>query len=278
VPGSSAAGGRAQPPRWGPWGPWSDWATGGHPVWAQSWTQPLAGPQMVLGKVLDAVRSRFLGRRLTVRLPDSEVTFTLDHVNAPIDVLRLTAGQLDEVVLTASGVRWNGIELSRAVATLRNAHVRPGPTPVLVLAPVDLLVRAEGEVVAQLVSGRRPSLHVAVSEAGVLSVSWFRRRSWARLEVEAGADGRRIWVRPVALVVGSRRWRCRRDLPRLSITVPLPSDALRLVNLEPTDGGVQVRLRWDEWVLPLSTERQDDLLEKLAQASPYLDLSGWWSH
>jgi hypothetical protein len=86
--------------------------------------------------------------------------------------------------------------------------------------------------------------------------------SWARLEVEAGAEGKSIRIVPRALHLLDRRlWLLR--IPAFHVPLPeLPFD-VTLTSVEPAPGGFVLRGLLPEWQRPLSRADLERLLTSI---------------
>jgi hypothetical protein len=93
---------------------------------------------------------------------------------------------------------------------------------------------------------------------------------WVRLEVETGAEGRSVHVRPRALHLGDLRlslWS-----PTFSVPVPeLPGGAM-LTSVRPVAGGFVMRGMLSEWQRSLSREGVERLLAGMRAGNDRLDL------
>lgn len=277
-------------------GPWERFAASWMPPLPMSPALPAAGAPFLLGRILALVRGRLLGRDLTVRLRSGDLRLRLEDVAASLDPFMLTAGQADDVRAVASDVRWRGYRALRVSASLRNVHVRPRgvgvltagggtsgasvpaipPAAVLVAAPVDLVVTLDSAEVHRLVASRRSWLSTRIAPSGALLLRWARHPDRVALEVDAGADGRRLWIAPRALHGRRRRWDGPRRSPRIWITVlSAAPDTLHLLRLVPGPESLEVHLRIDEVRVPLSPAFERDLVERLTTATSLLDLSAW---
>ena len=93
---------------------------------------------------------------------------------------------------------------------------------------------------------------------------------WARLEMETGAEGRSIHIRPRALHLGDLRlalWS-----PTFSMSLPaLPGGAM-VTSVEPVAGGFVVRGTLSEWQRSLSREGVERLLSGMRSGKERLDI------
>ena len=107
-------------------------------------------------------------------------------------------------------------------------------------------------------------LHDGLPQVGVIGAPW------ARLEVETGAEGRSIQIRPRALRLGDLRlalWS-----PTFSMSLPaLPGGAV-VTSVEPVAGGFVVRGTLSEWQRSLSREGIERLLAGMRAGNERLDI------
>lgn len=229
----------------------------------------------LLDRVVALVRSRLIGRRVTVRLAHSELRLTLTGLDVRLDGLSLSAGQLDDVRADARDVTWGGVDFARVTATLRNTHVRPGPRPTLVAAPVDLALTLGSDEVATLVAEHRPRLVAEVTEDAEARLRWAARPHWGHLTVSLSVDGTRLRIHPETLVAGDRALRQVGRLPALSVALPLAADRVHLVHAEVAPRALVLHVRVDQWRVPITAGAMEELTRRLAGVVSVLDLSRW---
>src|SRR5699024_5594038 len=110
------------------------------------WSSTVAIPPVSTGAaaayrtLFVTLRRLVVGRRLSVRLDEADITLTVTEFDSRLDLPALAVGQLDNVHLVATDLRWADRALDHATVTLHNVHLRPGAPPVLVAAPVDVSV------------------------------------------------------------------------------------------------------------------------------------------
>ena len=75
------------------------------------------------------MRRLVVGRRLTVRMDDGDLTLTVTRFDSRLDVRGLSVGQLNDVRLVAGDIRWRTSAFDTATVVLHNVHVRPGAPP-----------------------------------------------------------------------------------------------------------------------------------------------------
>lgn len=272
-------------PQWSwDWGKWRSSTPGRgsfsppfSPTFSPTFSPNAAGAdsRQVLEKLVSVLRSRLLGRRLTLRTQRGEVALTLTDLEVPLERATLAMGQLDDITAVADDVTWADMSFHRVRATLRNPHLRMRTSPELVAAPVDLRVTLAEADLAALVARARPELWVEVTRDGVLAVRARRHPSWGRVEVDAGVDGTRLWVRPRALVREDRRMRLARRLPPFSARLPLPADRVVVTGIEPRSGAVEIVGRLDEVRIPVPSGGLEELVRRMGAMGSLLDVTRW---
>jgi hypothetical protein len=218
--------------------------------------------------IVEAARAWLIGKKRTFPFAGHDLTLVMEDIAIQgVDLARVV-GQYGQVRLTARDVQWNGFELERVEVQARNVHLRPGARPTLVVAPVLLEAFLSASAASRRLAATSPLIELVLTDGmpqiGLAGVPW------ARLEVQPGAEGRSIVVRPRALHLGE--WRL--PLPSLAfhLVVPnLPSDLL-LTSVEPAPGGFLVRGTVGEWRRSLSRDDIERLLAGMRAGSDRLDL------
>ena len=108
------------------------------------------------------------------------------------------------------------------------------------------------------------TIRAGVPQVGVVGAPW------VRLEIEPGAEGRSILIRPRALHVGD--WRLSLRLPAFPAPLPALPDGLMLTAVQPAPGGFAVRGLLSEWRRPMSREDIERLLSTMRGGRDHLDL------
>ncbi len=128
----------------------------------------------------------------------------------------MTVGQLGEIRVAASDIEWGDQHLQRAVAVLRNVHIRPGVPPLVIAAPVELSTELPAKVFDDMLRQAAPRLHAQLNADSTARLHWARRPGWGSLEVDVDVVGTTLWVRPRALLTGlpdKGDGNCRSGLP-----------------------------------------------------------------
>jgi hypothetical protein len=207
--------------------------------------------------LVDTARNRLIGKRRTFAFAGQELTMVLEDLSVEGSDLALAVGQYGQVRILARDVEWAGYRLERLEVQARNVHLRPGTKPVLVAAPIRSEAFVSAADASRWLAGVSPRLELA-THAGVPQVGMIGA-PWARLEVEAGAEGKSIRIVPRALHLLDRRLSLLR-IPAFHVPLPeLPFD-VTLTSVEPAPGGFVLRGLLPEWQRPLSRADLERLL------------------
>lgn len=229
------------------------------------WSTAVAVPPVSTGAaaahrtVFFTLRRMVVGRRITVRAAGSPVTMTVSEVESRLDVRRLSVGQLDDVRVEARDITWQACRFDHAAAVLHNVHVRPGTSPMLVAAPVELTLDVPTEALDDLVSTMVPLLAGTVGDDGVARLRFARRPGLGHVEVDAAVDGSALVLRGRSVTVG--RWRLPVRTPACRVELPeLPLD-LRLTDVHFEPGLVRLSGALPQWRMELTRRHLEYLLE-----------------
>ena len=249
MPGEQDRGGT---PRWDPFDLWRLLLPSAEqvarPLAMQAEMLSMLGGRTALQGLLDAVRAQLVGRRLTFGSGADALTLTLEDVAANADPLLLAVGQLGEVTLTAKQVQWREFEFVAARATARNTHTRPGARPLLIAAPVDLVVTVSDTQLSRLVAERSSRVELQITEDARVVARLRRHPTWGWLEVEPSVEGRRLLFRPVRLGTSRKASRILPSLPHVHFALPLGDD-LHVTRLDVRSASLDVHIRLSEWRL-----------------------------
>jgi hypothetical protein len=177
-------------------------------------------------------------------------------------------GQYGQVRISARDVEWDGYQLGRLEVLARNVHLRPGGQPALVVAPLLVEAYVPAPVASRWLAATSPRLELTLKN-GVPQLG-LARAPWARLEVEARAEGRSILIRPRA--VRLRGWRLSLRFPAFRLVRPGLPRGLLLTAAEPAAGGFVVRGTLNEWQRSLSGADIERLLAGMRGGRDRLDL------
>ena len=230
--------------------------------------QPRTLPGDPFGMLVDAARTWLTGKKRTFRFPEGDLTLILEDISLEGSDLARIIGQYGDTCILARDVEWDGYQFDRMEITVKNVHLRPGTRPVLVAAPVlcegFMPAAAASRWLATISPQLELVLHDGVPQVGVIGAPW------ARLEVEAGAEGRSVHVRARALRLGDLRlslWS-----PTFSMSLPELPGGVMLTSVEPVAGGFVMRGMLSEWQRSLSREGVERLLAAMRSENDRLDL------
>lgn len=248
---------------------------------ASLWSTTTAIPPVSTGAAA-AYRTLFItlrrlvvGRTLSVRLPDGEITLTVTEFESQLDLPALAVGQLDNVRLAATDLRWAHSRFDRASVLLRNVHLRPGAPPVLVAAPVDISVELPTSILDDLFGWVMPRLSGEVGADAIARLRWARRPMLGSLEVGARLDGSTLWLKPRGLALGRRRWPVPARLPAYPVRLPELPHGLRLTEVSFGPGWLQVSGTLPEWRMDMPLAGLEDILNQLNSVGRTLNLTRW---
>ena len=249
MPGEQKPGGT---PRWDPFDFWRLLLPSAEqvarPLAMQAEMLSMLGGRTALQGLLEEVRAQLVGRRLTFGSGADALTLTLEDVAADPDPLLLAVGQLGEVTLTAKQVQWRDFEFVAARATARNTHTRPGARPLLIAAPVDLVVTVSDAQLSRLVAQRSSRVELQITEDARVVARLRRHPTWGWLEVEPSVEGRRIMFRPLRVGTSRKASRILPTLPHVHFALPL-ADGLHVTRLDVGSASLDVHVRLSEWRL-----------------------------
>ncbi|MGE2691523.1 hypothetical protein [Mycolicibacterium pulveris] len=81
-------------------------------LWSAAAVAPVSGATVAYRTLFTTVRRLVVGRRLTVRLEEGEVTLTVTELDSRLDARTLSVGQHDDVRLAARDIRYRGLRLT----------------------------------------------------------------------------------------------------------------------------------------------------------------------
>jgi hypothetical protein len=218
--------------------------------------------------IVGAARSWLIGKKRTISFAGQDLTLVLTDISVPGTDLARAMGQYGEVRLTGREVRWGDYELERIDVRARNVHLRPGAPPTVVVAPVLVEGFVSAAAASRWLATVSPRLELTL-RAGVPQVG-LRDLPWARLEVQAGAGGQSVLIRPSALHLGD--WRVPLPVPAFQAPLPALPGGLMLTSVEPAPGGFAVRALLSEWQRTLSADDIGRLVAEMRAGQDRLDL------
>jgi hypothetical protein len=218
--------------------------------------------------IVDAARTALIGKKRTLPFSGRDLTLVLTDISVQGPDLARLVGQYGHVRITALDVQWGGYQLERMEIQARNVHLRPGTRPTLVVAPVLV----EGFVSAPAASRWLASVSTRIElilRAGVPQVG-LAGAPWVRLEIEPGAEGRSVLIRPRALRLAD--WRLSLRSPAFHVPLPVLPDGMMLTSVEPAPGGFVVKGMLSEWQRSLSRDDIERLLSAMRSGKDRLDI------
>jgi len=252
--------------------------------WKRSWTdlvamssaaaasvglpQPGTLPGDPFAALVDAARAWLIGKKRTIRFSGQDLTLVLTDVSVGGADLARVVGQYGKVGVCACDVEWGDFQCQRVDVEARNVHLRPGVRPTLVAAPVLCEAFVSAAFASRWLASVSSQLELIMTEGepqvGVVGVPW------VRLELQTGAEGRSLRVRPRALRLLDRRlslWS-----PAFFLAVPGLPDGFTLTSVEPAPGGFLVRGQFGEWQKSLSRDVLERLLTAMRTGTERLDI------
>ncbi|GJF09260.1 hypothetical protein NGTWS0302_37920 [Mycolicibacterium cyprinidarum] len=219
------------------------------------------------------MRRLVVGRRLTVRLDDGDLTMTVTKFDSRLDVRGLSVGQLNDVTLIGRNIHWGASTFDHATVVLHNVHMKPTSPPVLVAAPVDLTLEVSTKALDDLFHTVAPRLRGEVGADGVARLHMARRPGIGHVEVDARLDGSALWLAPRGVTIGSSRWRLPARTPAYRVRLPEFEHGLQLTGVDFTPGVVRLTGTMPEWRTTLPRKRLEDIITQLDVSGVVLNLS-----
>ena len=229
---------------------------------------PATLPGDPFAAVVGAARACLVGKPRSFRISGHELTLTLTDITVEGTDMARAVGQYGQVRIAAQDVEWDGNQLGRLEVLARNVHLRPGGQPTLIVAPLLVEAFIPAPVASRWLAAASPELRLALLD-GVPQLS-LERAPWARLEVEADAEGRCILIRPRALYLRDRRWSLR--FPAFAMARPPLPRGFLLTAAVATPGGFVVSGTLSEYQKPLTRAYLERLLAGMRGGGEHLDL------
>lgn len=243
-------------------------------LWSSAAVAPVSsGAAAAYRTLFMTVRRLVVGRRLSVRLDDGDLTLTVTEFDSRLDVRALSVGQLNDVRLAARDIRWSGAEFDHATAVLHNMHMRPTAPPVLVAAPVELTLEVPAPVLDEVFRWAAPRLSGVVGADGVARLRLARRPAAGHLEVDAHVDGSTLWLKARRLTVGRTRWPLPARTPAYPVHLPELPHGVQITGISFAPGVVRLSASVAEWRTDLPLTRLEDILGQLSAVGRPLQLS-----
>jgi hypothetical protein len=243
------------------------WSSTGLPSVTSVSAQAVAVPYRTLFTTLQQL---LIGKRVTIRMGDHDVTLTVTELDSELEPRGLAVGQLGEVRVAACDIEWGQQRLQRAVAVLRNLHIRPGVPPVVVAAPVELSAALPAEIFDDMLRQAAPQLHAQLRADRTAQLHWARKPGWGSLEVDVDVVGTTLWVRPRALVTGitgQRRWNLPKRTPAHPVPLPELPHGLLVTGVSLGVNSLQISALLPEWRMELPLRHLEDVIGQLSQGA-----------
>jgi len=230
--------------------------------------QPATLPGDPFAMVVHAARAWLTGKKRTFRFAGHDLTLTLSDISVDGADLARVMGRYGKVRISVRDVHWHVYQLERIEVLASNVHVRPGVRLTLVTAPVHFEAFISASFASTWLATVSPRLELAMvaglPRIGVAGVPW------VRLEVETGAEGQSISMRPRALYLLDRRVSLR--FPAFNLALPDLPAGFTLTSVEPAPGGFLVRGLFSEWQRSLSRDDIERLLAGMRAGQDRLDV------
>ena len=243
------------------------WSSTGLPSVTSVSAQAVAVPYRTLFTTLQQL---LVGKRVTIRMGDHDVTLTVTELDSELEPRGLAVGQLGEVRVAARDIEWGRQRLQRAVAVLRNVHIRPGVPPLVVAAPVELSTSLPAEIFDEMVRQAAPQLHAQLRADSTAQLHWVRRPGWGSLEVDVNVVGTTLWVRPRALLTGltrQRRWKLPKRTPAHRVPMPELPYGLLVTGVSLGVDSLEISGLLPEWRMELPLRHLEDVISQLSQGA-----------
>ncbi len=256
--------------RWDPFRPLDMLAS----LWSTAAVAPVStGAAAAYRTLFMTLRRLVVGRELSVRLDEGDITLTVTEFDSRLDVRGLAVGQLSDVRLAARDICWDKNRLDRATAVLHNVHLRPSAPPVLIAAPVHLTVELPADALDDLFRLAAPRLTGEIGEDGVARLRLARRPAFGHLEVDALLDGSTLWLKPRGLVVRSKRMRLPNRTPAYPVHLPELPHGLQLTDISIEPDMLCLSGTLQEWRVDVPRTRLEDVINQLSVVGRPLNLT-----
>lgn len=243
-------------------------------LWSATAMVPVNGGAAAAYRTLFVTMRRLVvGRQLTVRLEDGDLTMTVSEFDSRLDVRGLSVGQLSDVTLVAHNIRWRTSSFDHATVVLHNVHMKPSSPPVLVAAPVDLTLEVSAPALEDLFCWVAPRLRGEIGADGVARLHMARRPRLGHVEVETRLDGSTLWLSPRGVTIGSSRWRLPPRTPAYPVRLPEFAHGLQLTGIAFAPGVVRLTGTLPEWRTELPRKRLENIITQLSVSGVVLNLT-----
>jgi hypothetical protein len=222
-------------------------------------------PATVAREVVEKTGSRLIGRMLDLRFGPTEVRLVLTAFRLLKPPVGILVGQLGDVLVDARDVRWHGAEVARLRIVARNVHIQPGPTTILVTAPVRFEAWLDQQTVDGIVARTTGRVVVELTDEGTARARLPQRPGWGHVDLVPAVEGRTLVLRPSAVAFGAadRARRLVKMLPPLRFTLPEGLEGSHLSKVEVSEGHLVVHGLVDEWREPLTPGQLNQLVRRI---------------
>jgi hypothetical protein len=180
---------------------------------------PVLSPPVMVERLLDVLRVRLIGRLISVVTARAEISLVLSDLRIGPSPLELALGHLGDVSASARDVAWGGRSIDTISLVFRNVHVRPGPEPTLIVAPVEVSATVGQASLDGWLRGTRQTVITLGNDT--ITVARRGQERWGCIEVEPHVGGSELRFVPTAISIRSRRFGVPRRTP-VAFTVGLP--------------------------------------------------------
>lgn len=238
------------------------WSSTGLPLVGNGAAQAVAAPYRTLFTTLQQL---LVGKQVTVRIGNHDVMLTVTELDSALEPQGIAFGQLGQVRVAARDIRWDQQHLERAVAVLRNVHIRPGVPPLVVAAPAELSSVLPAEIFNDVLRQAAPRLCGELCDDGNARLSWARLPGWGSIEVSVDVVGTMLWLRPRALITRRRRWTLPARCPAYRVPLPELPRGLLLTDVNLGLDTLELSATLPEWRTELPLRHLENLITGLSQ-------------
>lgn len=182
--------------------------------------------------ILRVASDRLLGKRITVRMGDTDVSLTPVEIDSDIRTLGLATGQIATIKFVANHVRWERTTLQRVELTLTDTRLRSLPAPYLVVGLVSVRITVTSAEVRHWVRQVAPDIHVDITKEGRIRASWSRAPMLGHIELRPSAGDSVIYLDPTGVQIWQRSLPVAHRMKPFVITVPDLPHGLQLTGIE----------------------------------------------
>lgn len=247
-------------------------------LWSATAMMPVnSGAAAAYRTLFTTLRRLVVGRRLTARLDEGDLTMTVTEFDSRLDVRGLSVGQLNDIKLAARDIRWRTSTFDHATVVLHNVHMKPTSPLVVVAAPVEMTLEVPAAALDDLFRWLAPRFSGEIGSDGVARLRMARRPQLGHAEVEATVDGSTLWLRPRGVTIGGSRWRLPVRTPAYPVRLPEFAHGLQLTGIVFAPGAVRLTGTLPQWRAELPRKRLEDLIAQLGVTGVPLNLTrlGW---